>query len=92
MNVHACPVCGQETDYMGSAAPDPDWEHEVELRTHHRPSVEQQKIERWRLQTALDFGYDVETANSLAVSDADLHDLDALIRKGCPLLLAARIV
>jgi hypothetical protein len=91
-SVMRCPVCDEATDWLNSVDPDPDWEHAVELCAGGRPSTEAEKIERWRLTVALDLGYGVETAESLAASDADLHELANLIRDGCPLPLAARIV
>lgn len=80
---------------MSSSDPDEDWEHTVEL-AKAAPRVilsADDKIGMWRLETALNLGYDVETAESLAVSDADMYVLEyRLIRRGCPLSLAARIV
>jgi hypothetical protein len=91
-SVMRCPICDEATDWLNSANPDDDWERAVELAAAQRPSTEAEKVERWRLKTSLDLGYDVETAESLAVSDADLHVLARLIRNGCSLELAARIV
>lgn len=91
-SVFKCPICGEQTDWMTNADPDPDWERTIELR-QWRPSSEDDRVERWRIDWCLHLGYDFATAMSIAVSDADLHMLDErLIRRGCPLDLAARII
>jgi hypothetical protein len=54
--------------------------------------TEADRVEAWRLKVCLDLGFSVAVAESIAVSDADLHHLEDLIRAGCPLTLAARIV
>lgn len=79
---------------MSSSDPDEDWEHTVELaKAAPRVISVDDRIGRNRLLRCLDLGYDVETAESLAVSDADMYVLEyRLIRRGCPLPLAARIV
>jgi hypothetical protein len=53
---------------------------------------ESSRVEAWRLKVALDLGYQVDAAEEIATSDADLHQLEGLIRNGCSLELAARIV
>jgi hypothetical protein len=54
--------------------------------------TEAERVEAWRLKVTLDLGYTVDVAESIATSDADLHLLARLIRDGCSLELAARIV
>lgn len=91
-NVTCCPVCEETTDWLNSADPDADWQVAVELAAAVKPISENDRVERWRLETCLNLGYSVDVAESLAVSDADLHCLEDLIRDGCSLELAARIV
>lgn len=54
--------------------------------------TEAERVRGWRLKVCLDLGYSIDVAESLTVSDADLHELEHLIRAGCPLDVAARIV
>lgn len=89
----SCPVCGEPCDWLNSAEPDEDWERAVEF-ARQAPGVvtADDRIGLWRLEYALSLGYSIENAESLAVSDADLHLLERLIGRGCTLDLAARIV
>jgi len=87
-----CSVCGEETGYMSSAEPHPEWEREVAVRKSMTSGTEDERIEWWRMEYALGLGYSPAVAMSLAASDADMHQLEALIRAECPLELAAKIV
>lgn len=55
--------------------------------------TESERVERWRTEELLRVGYDVETATVMAADSAvDLHAALALIERGCPPDLAARIL
>ena len=47
---------------------------------------------RWRTQRLLKIGYDLREAGRLALSRIDIHELEQLVRRGCPLETAVRIV
>lgn len=53
---------------------------------------EQERVFRWRLLRFLYLGVELEDAEYLAATRADPHALDALLRKGCPLETALRII
>lgn len=91
-SISRCRVCEASTDWMSSDSPDPDWEHEVETRLYGGRESEHDRIEQWRIDYAIKLGYETGVALSLAISDADMHRLEQLIRDGCALELAARIV
>ena len=46
---------------------------------------------RWRTERLLGIGYEPEEAARLAHSPVDIHELEHLIRNGCPLETAVRI-
>lgn len=48
-------------------------------------------VMRWRIERLLTLGYEFGRAASLAMSQVDVHDLERLIRKGCPRDTAVRI-
>lgn len=54
--------------------------------------TEAERVERWRIEYALDLGYAPASALTIALSAADLHHLEDLIRAGCPHELAAQIL
>jgi len=43
---------------------------------------------RWRTQRMISLGADADLAASIAESDADLHEIERLLEKGCTLALA----
>jgi hypothetical protein len=47
---------------------------------------------RWRTQRMVSLGADVELAAKIADSDADVHDIEQLLKAGCTLELAWTIV
>ena len=53
---------------------------------------EELSVLRWRTERLRALGYDVARAVTLACSTADVHELERLIARGCPLATAARIV
>jgi len=58
-----------------------------------RPDVELELVERWRAESLLRAGYDVESAVVLAAShEVDLHAATRLLERGCPLDLALQIL
>ena len=46
---------------------------------------------RWRTERLLALGYEFRRAALLAYSGVDIHELERLIRKGCPPATAERI-
>jgi hypothetical protein len=46
---------------------------------------------RWRTERLMALGYDFRNAAFLASSGVDIHELERLIRKGCPQATAERI-
>ncbi len=58
-----------------------------------RPDVEIELVERWRVQSLLRAGYDMESAVVLAAShEIDLHRAMRLVESGCPVDLALQIL
>jgi hypothetical protein len=47
---------------------------------------------KWRTRRLLGLGADAELAATIAASDADVHDLERLLKAGCTLELAWTIV
>lgn len=43
---------------------------------------------RWRRQRMISLGADAELAATIADSDVDVHDIERLIKAGCPLDVA----
>jgi len=48
-------------------------------------------VVRWRTERLMALGYEFAQAALLACSTADVHELERLIARGCPLGTAARI-
>jgi len=46
----------------------------------------------WRTQRMVSLGADAELAAKIADSDADVHDIERLLKAGCPLDLAWTIM
>jgi hypothetical protein len=47
---------------------------------------------RWRMQRMVSLGADAELAAKIADSDADVHDIERLLKAGCTLELAWTIM
>lgn len=58
------------------------------------PSVsEDERVDAWRIERFLQLGYPVDQAIELAtVRRVDPHDVENLIRRGCPPATAVRIL
>jgi hypothetical protein len=52
---------------------------------------EELTVMRWRTERLVELGYALGEAARLALSEVDVHELERLIAKGCPLDLAVRI-
>jgi hypothetical protein len=50
------------------------------------------EVIRWRTQRLLRIGYEIREAARLALSRIDIHELEQLVGRGCPLETAVRIV
>jgi len=50
------------------------------------------KVESWRLHVLIGAGYPLILAEQLAVSDADLHTCEEILRRGCNPTTAAEIL
>ena len=48
-------------------------------------------VVRWRTERLIALGYELREAAFLAISRVDIHELERLIGKGCPLETAVRI-
>lgn len=66
-----------------------------EMETEHELSSvsdEELKVRCWRRRCLLEMGLTLIDANLLADSDADLHDMVAHLRNGCPVETLRRLV
>jgi hypothetical protein len=52
---------------------------------------EELTVLRWRTERLIDLGYSRREASRLAITSVDTHELERLIRMGCPLETAVRI-
>jgi hypothetical protein len=57
-----------------------------------RPDSAKDKVESWRLHVLIGAGYPLILAEQLAVSDADLHACEEILRRGCNPTIAAEIL
>lgn len=58
-----------------------------------KPETEIERIERWRRGELERAGYPADTAAEIATRlDVDLHQAVALLQRGCPADIAARIL
>lgn len=58
-----------------------------------RDDTELERVERWRLEELERAGYPIEAARRISRRlDIDLHAAIALIRRGCPVEVAVRIL
>jgi len=65
---------------------------DTELTDELHPSGDPNAVATWRLDVLLEAGYQLELAERIAASDADLHLAVALVDAGCPPRLAAEIL
>lgn len=57
------------------------------------PATERERVARWRVEQLLDAGYDGESALVIGLdASIDLHLALGLLRRGCPLETALRIL
>ena len=54
--------------------------------------TEQDKVQTWREQRIAELRYQPEIAEMCALADMDWHRIDDLVRNGCPLDTAIRIL
>lgn len=91
---NVCPVCEGtfRADYSRDA--DRDWQEQVERAKvdAHVRAHESERVEVWRLRSALALGVPVELAEEYALSHGDRQQLADLIAAGCAPATAARIV
>lgn len=59
-----------------------DHKHHVIIRVLDGPEIS------WRTQRMVSLGADAELAANIANSSADVHDIERLLKAGCPLGLA----
>jgi hypothetical protein len=50
------------------------------------------EVIRWRTQRLHKIGYELREAARLVLSRIDIHELEQLVGRGCPLEIAVRIV
>jgi len=65
---------------------------DTETTDEIQPQGEANAVATWRLEVLLEAGYQVDLAERIAASDADLHLAVALVGEGCPPRLAAEIL
>ena len=56
------------------------------------PAGERAKVESWRLHVLVMAGYPVALAEQLAASEADLHQCEDIVRRGCSPSVAVEIL
>jgi hypothetical protein len=61
---------------------------DLEWRRRHD---DDRKTRIWRTERLVALGYELRDAVFLALSEVDIHELERLIEKGCPLATAVRI-
>ena len=62
------------------------------LDTEWRQLDDELEVIRWRTQRLLKIGYELREAARLALSRVDIHELEQLVGRGCPLETAVRII
>jgi hypothetical protein len=55
-------------------------------------ATERTKVESWRLHVLVAAGYPVALAELLAASEADLHQCEQILRRGCSPTVAVKIL
>lgn len=92
-----CPLCEEGTDKMADY-PSEDWEDRLASHEHEEilaatPSTTEAKIGQHRLdrfmRAGLDLGRSLAWANDRTV---DLHEFESLLKSGCDIETAAKIV
>jgi hypothetical protein len=63
-----------------------DWDVEVDV-----DEDETMRVLEWRQYRWLSLGYSIAGAAVLACAPIDIHDVERLIERGCPLDLAVKI-
>ena len=63
----------------------------AESVSDHRLDDEWSRVLDWRERRLVKLGYPVSSASVLACSRIDLHEIENLLERGCPLDLAIRI-
>jgi hypothetical protein len=59
----------------------------------HDTETEIERIERWRAGELIRAGYEPDAAAAMAARhDIDIHDAADLLRRGCPVEVAVRIL
>ena len=61
-------------------------------QTIEHPQSEREKVESWRLHVLIEAGYQLDAAERLANSEADLHHAVELVASGCPHEVAEKIL
>ena len=64
---------------------------EAHLDTEWRRLDDELNVLQWRIERLVVLGYELREAAFLAISQVDVHELERLIAKGCPLATAVRI-
>lgn len=64
----------------------------AERKTPTQEDRELQRLVEHRLDFALRLGFPLEDAELIASSSCDLHEIEGLIKKGCPVNVVLRIV
>ncbi len=64
---------------------------EAEIAGEWRRLDEDREVLRWRTEYLAALGFGVREAAFLAISRIDVHEVERLVGKGCPLETAVRI-
>jgi hypothetical protein len=87
-----CDACGGTTTWDPSATPHEDWASRVEA-AKYEPTLEERKLRSWRERRLTQMGFEGAFLDVLAGTPAvRLHDVEALLARGCSHDDAARIL
>lgn len=90
----SCQFCDGDLAYLSDAKPDSDWRTQVDrLQTQVVSDEEHEGIVAWRREQLAGAGYCQEQADAIAGRfDVDLHTAVGLLRQGCAMKTALRIL
>lgn len=88
-----CPICGKRTSWLSMYDESPEWKERLALAQAAAPIPAEAKVDTNRLTRFLDAGLDIERAMEFAGDrTVDLHAFEKLLKDGCPVSTAAKIV
>lgn len=90
--MNPCPVCERETAFVQDGEPDQDWKVTVEYALARKVTPAEKRRRKQRVTRLERLGFVGVELTLLSESDADLHEVEHLIDKGCSTSLAVHIV